>query len=129
MLSRPTCDHDIVVAWAQHHQAVPAEVATNGPYAIGPTLSFLFSRVSQHPSHLRPISWEAFFAVFDLFDLAFAFEKDPGASSRFCWRHSMHDTEPIRLNDPEASLLSPSRPQGQLLGHLIEWLKSMHNGQ
>ena len=83
MLSRPTCDHASIFTWAEQHEAVPAEVVADGSDASAPTLCFLFYRGPYNPDRLRPISWETFFAVFDLFDLSFIYEEDPKSSLRF----------------------------------------------
>lgn len=86
MLSRPTCDHASVLFWAEQHKAVPVEVLAEGPSASTPTLSFVFHSGPERPDHLRPISWETFFAVFDMFDLSLIYEKDPRVFPRFYLR-------------------------------------------
>lgn len=83
MLSPVTCDHASVFFWAERHEAVPAEVLTDKPDVTEPTLSFLFRRNPHITDSVRPISWNEFFAVFDLFDLSFACEEDPTSPPRF----------------------------------------------
>lgn len=72
----PTQDHDLIRSWGARVHAVPAEVL---PALIDgePTqLHFLFGGAAAGTSELRPISWEEFFARFDLLNLSLAFEVD-----------------------------------------------------
>lgn len=76
----PTRDHTEIRRWAAKHKAVPAE---NPPITFDgkPTmLHFLMEAARKGTPELKPISWEAFFAKFDLLGLALAYDE---ASPRF----------------------------------------------
>lgn len=87
MLSKPTSDHATIFFWADSHNAVPAEVLPNeNSKTAEPVLSFVFDRDDMRRESVRPISWEQFFAVFDIFELSFAYEEQPGSSRRFLFQ-------------------------------------------
>ena len=70
----PTRDHDVVLDWAQKHDARPAQILPlkfDGQPAI---LYFIIGEVDGAPE-LHPITWDSFFAQFDLFELSFAFDE------------------------------------------------------
>jgi len=70
----PTNDHDKIRQWAAVYGAVPVEIATllhdGEPTKVG----FLFTRGEKSAPELKPISWEHFFALFDLLALAFVYD-------------------------------------------------------
>ena len=75
----PTRDHKQIRAWAARHGAVPAE-ADRMVHDGQPTiLHFLFgdAAITGTPD-LKPISWEQFFAHFDVLDLSMAWHDDTG---------------------------------------------------
>lgn len=72
----PTQDHDLIRSWGTRVQAVPAEVLP-AVFDGEPTqLHFLFGKAAGGTPQLHPISWEEFFARFDLLNLSLAFESD-----------------------------------------------------
>jgi hypothetical protein len=76
---KPTRDHAAIREWAKRYNAVPAEIKPlefDGEPSI---LYFLIGNARSGTPEIRPISWEDFFARFDLLNLAMA------------W----HDHEPI----------------------------------
>ena len=83
MLSKSTSDHTDIFFWADYHQAIPAEILSEGSTGREPVLSFLFHRPSVCAERVRPISWEEFFAVFDLYEFSFIYEEQPTSSTRF----------------------------------------------
>ncbi len=72
----PTRDHAAIRRWAEANDGVPAEVILlkfDGEPAV---LHFLFGAAKAGTPELRPITWEDFFAQFDLLELSMAFDKD-----------------------------------------------------
>ena len=70
----PTRDHQQIRQWAAKHNATPAEINKlkfDGEPAI---LYFLTGQAAGGTTDLRPISWESFFAQFDLLNLSMAFD-------------------------------------------------------
>ncbi len=74
MLSRPITDHDEIRQWAVSCKAVPAEVSPDQHDGKSPILQFMFLDGSLNRPELTPISWEDFFAKFDLLGFALAYE-------------------------------------------------------
>lgn len=69
----PTRDHDEILNWAQRYGATPAQIHPlkfDGQPAI---LYFLIGNVSG-TADLHPITWDSFFAQFDLLELSFAYD-------------------------------------------------------
>ncbi len=58
----PTQDHNIIRTWAARKNATPAEIS---PIKFDGEPAILTPEI-------RPISWDAFFAQFDLLELSFA---------------------------------------------------------
>lgn len=75
----PTRDHAVIRSWAAKNDAVPATIPPLIFDSEPAILTFLVGRHVGTPG-IHPISWEFFFAQFDLLDLAFAFDD---RSSRF----------------------------------------------
>ena len=72
----PTRDHDEIRRWAETHDGVPAEVIPfkfDGQPSI---LHFLFGKAKAGTPELRPITWEDFFARFDLLNLSLCFDEE-----------------------------------------------------
>ncbi len=72
----PTRDHDEIRRWAEAHDGVPAEVI---PFVFDhqpSVLHFLFGSAKAGTPELRPITWEDFFARFDLLDLTVCFDEE-----------------------------------------------------
>ena len=74
MPSRPITDHDEIRRWATSVDAVPVEVIGGFHDGEPAILRFTFGTASEAEPTLRPISWESFFAQFDLLGLALAFD-------------------------------------------------------
>ena len=71
----PTREHWRIQKWAREQGAVPAQVRRlkfDGEPAI---LTFTFGEVEEARPDIYPVSWEAFFAEFDLLGLSFAFDE------------------------------------------------------
>ena len=76
----PTRDHKKIRDWALRHNANPAQIKPlkfDGEPAI---LTFLIGKADAARPQIAPISWETFFAIFDLLHLAMAFDE---ATPRF----------------------------------------------
>jgi hypothetical protein len=72
----PTTNHEEIRSWAKSHNAMPVEIMPHvfdGEPAI---LRLTFGRTSREAEELRPITWESFFAQFDLLGLVFLYEPD-----------------------------------------------------
>ncbi len=71
----PTRDHDLIRHWASRHNAFPAEIKRlkhDGEPAI---LTFLMGKPDIAQPEISAISWESFFAQFDLLGLSMAFDE------------------------------------------------------
>ena len=73
----PTSDHEVIVAWAKKHEAVPAEVTPRKFDSEPAILHFLFGKAKTGLPEIVPISWESFFAQFDLMGLVMVFDDTP----------------------------------------------------
>lgn len=73
----PTVDHTMILDWAHRHKAVPAEVRTRVFDSQPSVLRFLFNDLRVGTPDLRPISWEDFFARFDLLRLSVLLDEAP----------------------------------------------------
>lgn len=73
----PTSDHAKILDWAQRHRAVPAEVHTRVFDSQPTVLRFLFNDLRGGTPDLRPITWEDFFARFDLLQLSILLDEAP----------------------------------------------------
>lgn len=75
---RSTNNHDEIRGWAEAHNAIPAELASTSHDGEPRILAFIL------PSHssdgLQEVSWEHFFAVFDLTDLALIYQQGSGSN-------------------------------------------------
>ena len=72
----PTQNHKIIRHWALTRDAGPAEIMPlkfDGQPAV---LTFLMGEAKRGTPEIHPISWESFFAQFDLLDLSFAFDHE-----------------------------------------------------
>lgn len=76
-MSEPTSNHDQMIAWASRHEATPAEVIPRVFDREPAILHFLFGEARVGLPEIRPISWESFFAQFDLMELAIVFDDSP----------------------------------------------------
>ena len=73
----PTADHAKILDWAQRHKAIPAEVRTRVFDSQPSVLRFLFNDLRKGTPDLRPITWEDFFARFDLLHLSVLLDEAP----------------------------------------------------
>ena len=73
----PTCDHGEILAWAQRQGAVPAEVVPRKFDSEPSIMHFLFGRETAGTPEIHPITWEDFFARFDLLGLQIVFDESP----------------------------------------------------
>lgn len=70
----PTRDHDVIRRWADDHDAMPAQIHPRKFDGEPAVLHFLM-RGTGAMEGIEPVSWETFFALFDLMELAFAYDK------------------------------------------------------
>ena len=76
----PIRDHNLIRQWAEEQNATPAEIRPQTFDSEPAILTFLFGNPEAAIPHIFPISWESFFAQFDLLDLSFAHDD---SSSQF----------------------------------------------
>ena len=76
-MRRRTSDHGEILAWASRHDAVPAEVIPRVFDSEPAILHFLFGKAKAGLPEIKPISWESFFAQFDLLGLVMVFDDSP----------------------------------------------------
>lgn len=74
----PTSNHAEIWQWAARHQASPAEISP-GKFDGEPSiLHFLFGELrAKGTAELHPISWDDFFARFDLMGLTLVYDETP----------------------------------------------------
>ena len=76
MPMKPVTDHKEILRWAKARNAVPVEVVPRAFDSEPAILRFVFGEAPKDQTELREISWESFFAQFDLLGLALVFEGD-----------------------------------------------------
>lgn len=70
----PTRDHGAILEWGLRNGATPAEVRTLKFDGEPSRLHFLFGKAATGTPELHPITWEDFFARFDLLHLSVALD-------------------------------------------------------
>lgn len=73
----PTMNHNEIRRWADSQNAKPAELHQNVFDSEPARLHFVFGDTSLPGDQLKMISWEQFFAVFDLLGLALVYDETP----------------------------------------------------
>ena len=71
----PTRDHDQIQQWAERHEALPAQVRQlkfDGEPAV---LTFVFGDPDVAKPDIYALTWEMFFAQFDLLQLSIAWDE------------------------------------------------------
>lgn len=71
----PIRDHEVIRQWAARHSAVPAEIKPRKFDGEPALLWFLFD--SKGSEEIVPITWENFFALFDLLGLKLMIDETP----------------------------------------------------
>ena len=69
----PTKDHKMIRQWAESRSAIPAALPGTGD-GVPAVLGFIIPGANYHNRNLTEVTWEDFFAKFDLFGLAFVFQ-------------------------------------------------------
>ena len=73
----PTSDHSEIRRWAERVNATPAEVKPFIFDSMPSIMRFLFGKEAhQGTRELRPISWDSFFARFDLLQLVLVYDSE-----------------------------------------------------
>ena len=75
-MTGPTTDHEEIRRWAQAHNAVPAEVHPRKFDSEPAVLRFLFGNAPAQADTLEAVTWEHFFALFDLMGLSLVYDSD-----------------------------------------------------
>ena len=86
----PTRDHAVIRRWAAKNDAVPATIPPITFDSEPAILTFLIGR-RVGTAEIHPISWDSFFAQFDLLNLSFAFDD---GSTRFALARVEKDSPP-----------------------------------
>ena len=73
----PTKDHTLIQAWANRHNARPAQIRPFTFDSEPAILHFIFGDPDRDLEQLRVITWVAFFVQFDLLDLSMVYNDDP----------------------------------------------------
>ena len=73
-MRKTTTDHNEIRAWAKRRNAHPVELASLIHDGEPAKLGFVFGDPPQAREQLNPISWAQFFAMFQLMDLALAYD-------------------------------------------------------
>lgn len=73
---QPTQDHADIRRWAAKHNAKPAEISPFTFDSEPAVLRFFFGDLPANQPEIREISWENFFAQFDLMGLSLAHSGD-----------------------------------------------------
>ncbi len=76
----PTSDHEEVRRWAAVNGAVPVEVKSNLFDSEPTKLGFIFPSGKPSEPEFKPISWEGFFALFDVLRLSLIYDDGPAGS-------------------------------------------------
>lgn len=71
----PICDHEVIRQWAARHSAIPAEIKPRNFDGEPAILWFLFD--NDGSEEIVPITWENFFALFDLLGLKLMLDDSP----------------------------------------------------
>jgi hypothetical protein len=74
----PTSDHGEIIVWATRHNAFPVELKRRKSDGEPNVLRFIFGEEdSIGTEELRSLTWEEFFARFDLLRLALVYDDTP----------------------------------------------------
>ena len=95
MITGPTVDHGEIRVWAEHHKMLPTEILPNVVDHEPPVLQLLPAKTVQSRPDVRVISWEEFFARFDLLGLAFIYDNENTGYNELLQR----DEKTPRLSD------------------------------
>ncbi len=77
-IAGPTTDHTEIRHWAEKHHAVPTEILPQHLNHEPTVLRFMFPQMAADRLDIRVLSWEEFFAKFDLLGLSFVYESNSG---------------------------------------------------
>jgi hypothetical protein len=75
-IAGPTTNHDEIRTWAERQRIVPVEVMPHIVDHEPAGLELLFSKSVGTRPEVRVISWDDFFARFDLLGLAFVYDDE-----------------------------------------------------
>jgi hypothetical protein len=70
----PTTDHLEIRHWAESHKAVPTELLPQTLDHIPAVLRLMFPQMAADRKDIRILTWEEFFAKFDLLGLTFIYD-------------------------------------------------------
>ncbi len=72
----PTRDHKAIQQWALRHYAIPAQIQVIKHDGEPAVLTFIIGEAEVARPQIIPISWESFFAQFDLLKLSIALDQE-----------------------------------------------------
>lgn len=70
----PIRDHKQIRQWAAKQNAIPAEIRPRTFNSEPAVLTFILGSPNKAQPEIFPVSWESFFAQFDLLGLALAYD-------------------------------------------------------
>jgi hypothetical protein len=75
-IAGPTTNHEEIRVWAQKHHAVPTEILPAHLNHEPLVLRMMFPQMAADRSDIRVLTWDEFFAKFDLLGLTFVYDSD-----------------------------------------------------
>jgi hypothetical protein len=75
-LAGPTTDHGVIRSWANRHRVVPTELLPCSVDHEPTLLQLLNAEAVRTRKDVRMISWEEFFARFDVLGLGFVYDDE-----------------------------------------------------
>jgi hypothetical protein len=82
-IAGPTTDHAEIRVWAERHKAVPAEILPQHLNHEPMVLRMMLPQMAADHSDVRVLTWDEFFAKFDLLGLTFVYDDDRGGYNEF----------------------------------------------
>jgi ABC-type nitrate/sulfonate/bicarbonate transport system substrate-binding protein len=77
-IAGPTTDHDEIRRWAAKHNAVPTEILPQHLNHEPMVLRMMLPQMAADRIDIRVLTWEEFFAKFDLLGLTFVYDSNSG---------------------------------------------------
>jgi hypothetical protein len=75
-IAGPTTDHEEIRHWAEKHKAVPTEILPQHLNHEPLVLRMMLPQMAADYQNIRVLTWEEFFAKFDLLGLSFVYDRN-----------------------------------------------------
>jgi hypothetical protein len=82
----PTTDHREIRSWADRHKVVPTEMLPHRVDHEPSVLQLMFAKKAVSCPDVHMISWDEFFARFDVLGLAFVYDDEQGGYNELLQR-------------------------------------------